>query len=38
MTVEAIYEPPQSGTSEQLQLERGTEEEVRADALAQLLG
>jgi len=36
--VEAIYEPPQSATAHSLQLERGTEEEQRADYLARLLG
>lgn len=36
--VEAIYEPPQSATATSLQLERGTEEEQRADYLAKLLG
>ena len=36
--VDAIYEPPQSATATSLQLERGTEEEQRADYLAKLLG
>lgn len=36
--VEAIYEPPQSATATSLQLERGTEEEQRADYIAGLLG
>lgn len=38
MLVDAIYEPPQSATATSLQLERGTEEEQRADYLAKLLG
>ena len=36
--VDAIYEPPQSATATSLQMERGTEEEQRADYLAKLLG
>lgn len=36
--VETIYEPPQSGTPDSLSLERGTEEEQRADYLAGSLG
>ncbi len=36
--VECIYEPPQSATADSLQLERGTEEEQRADFIAELLG
>ena len=36
--VECIYEPPQSATADSLQLERGTEEEQRADYIAELLG
>ena len=36
--VECIYEPPQSATADSLQLERGTEEEQRADYIADLLG
>jgi hypothetical protein len=36
--VDVIYEPPQSATAASLQLERGTEEEQRAEYLAGLLG
>lgn len=36
--VELIYEPPQRGSAESLQLERGTSEEAAADALAASLG
>ena len=36
--MECIYEPPQSATADSLQLERGTEEEQRADYIAELLG
>ena len=38
MFVNAIYEPPQSGNADSLQLERGTEEEAAADLLAAHLG
>lgn len=38
MFVNAIYEPPQSGTPDSLQLERGTQEEARADMIAAHLG
>jgi nuclear protein localization family protein 4 len=36
--VHAIYEPPQSGTPDSLQLERGTQEEALADFIAQRMG
>lgn len=36
--VNAIYEPPQSGNADSLQLERGTEEEAAADLIAAHLG
>jgi len=36
--VNAIYEPPQSGNADSLQLERGTEEERQADFIAERLG
>lgn len=36
--VHAIYEPPQRGTPDQLELERGGEEETNADAIASGLG
>ena len=38
MFVNAIYEPQQQGTADSLQLERGTEEERRADFIAERLG
>ncbi|KAK9919102.1 hypothetical protein WJX75_009428 [Coccomyxa subellipsoidea] len=38
VSIAAIYEPPQSGSAESLQLERGTEEEERADFVAKQLG
>lgn len=38
MFVNAIYEPPQSGNADSLQLERGTEEEAAADLIAAHLG
>ena len=38
VTVEFIYEPPQSASGDSLQLERGTEEELSADFLAERLG
>lgn len=36
--VDVIYEPAQSATASSLQLERGTEEEARADYLAAAFG
>lgn len=36
--VDVIYEPAQSATATTLQLERGTDEEARADYLAAALG
>ncbi|KAL3153175.1 hypothetical protein ABBQ38_011927 [Trebouxia sp. C0009 RCD-2024] len=36
--VHAIYEPPQEGNAETLQMERQTEEEMRADFIAKSLG
>ncbi|PSC72970.1 NPL4 1 [Micractinium conductrix] len=36
--VNAIYEPPQQGSADSLQLERGTEEERQADFVAERLG
>lgn len=36
--VNAIYEPPQQGSADSLQLERGTEEEQKADFVAERLG
>ena len=38
MFVHAIYEPPQQGSADSLQLERGTEEEQAADFIAERLG
>lgn len=38
MLVHAIYEPPQQGSADSLVLERGTEEEAKADFIAQRLG
>ena len=38
VSVEFIYEPPQSANADSLQLERGTEEELRANFLAERLG
>eukprot|EP00803_Ostreobium_quekettii_P001724 evm.model.scf_441EXC.17 EVM.evm.TU.scf_441EXC.17 scf_441EXC:83479-85016(-) len=36
--VQFVFEPPQEGSTEQLLLERGTDEEQKADFVAQLLG
>ena len=36
--MEAIYEPPQTGTADSLAIERGTEEEARADYIIKMLG
>jgi hypothetical protein len=36
--VNAIYEPPQQGSPDSLQLERGTQEEQQADFIAERLG
>ncbi|KAA6426613.1 MAG: NPL4 1-like [Trebouxia sp. A1-2] len=38
VTVHAIYEPPQEASPETLQMERETEEEMRADFIAKSLG
>ncbi|CAL8463810.1 g3344 [Coccomyxa elongata] len=38
VSVEAIFEPQQDGSGETLQLERGSEEEQRADFVAKQLG
>ena len=36
--VDVIYEPPQAASGDELDMERGTEEEARADFLAAALG
>ena len=38
MCVQAIFEPPQEGSADSLQLERHTAEEQKADFIAERLG
>jgi len=36
--VDVVYEPPQQGSADSVQMERGTDEERRADEIARNLG
>jgi nuclear protein localization family protein 4 len=38
VAVQAIYEPPQEGSADRLLLERHTEQERAADAIAETFG